>query len=261
MMIALNEGPAATIPLACVCGVELYEELARALEPERRVLGAYIPMDLDVPLETAAVSLDVPRLAARYIDMLLSDVPRGPYALGGYSFGGLIAYEMAQLLRARGEQVALVALFDCIMSRARPRLTVGERVSAHVGRLRRSPARFVSHVVEHARERMGLATRPPPDTSEDHDHHYAIVMRATAAYEAIAKPYDGPVAIWRADGGSQEARLAPDLGWSGLVPKDTPVHTISAEHVTVLRSPNAELIAREIGAHLARFDPPATVAS
>ena len=36
----------------------------------------------------------------------------GPYRIGGYSFGGLVAYEMAQQLEAQGESVALLALFD-----------------------------------------------------------------------------------------------------------------------------------------------------
>src|SRR5437773_3104337 len=38
--------------------------------------------------------------------------PEGPYYVCGASFGGLLAYETAQQLKARGQEVALLALFD-----------------------------------------------------------------------------------------------------------------------------------------------------
>jgi thioesterase domain-containing protein len=259
MMVPLNRGPAAALPLVCVCGVDLYAELARALEPDRRVLAAFVPMDLDVPIEVAGVALAMPRIAARYLELLRSSAPRGPYAIAGYSFGGLIAYEMAQQLRARGEEVVLLALFDSVLPRARPRPTLEERVSAHLDRLRESPGRFASHLLRQARRRIGLA--PPTRESAD-DHRYAVVMGATAAYEASAKPYGGPVVIWRAlYAGRRPVRTAPDLGWSGLVPADTPVHPVPAEHVTLLDAPHAARIASELRAHLARLDPPASAAS
>jgi acetoacetyl-CoA synthetase len=51
-------------------------------------------------------------MATAYIAEIRALQPEGPYALAGYSFGGLIAYEMACELRARGEQVDLLALFE-----------------------------------------------------------------------------------------------------------------------------------------------------
>jgi thioesterase domain-containing protein len=38
--------------------------------------------------------------------------PHGPYYLAGYCLGGMVAYQMARLLRHGGEEVALVALLD-----------------------------------------------------------------------------------------------------------------------------------------------------
>jgi amino acid adenylation domain-containing protein len=51
-------------------------------------------------------------MAAYYIDLVRSVQPQGPYCLGGHSFGGIVAYEMAQQLSTAGEQVALVAMID-----------------------------------------------------------------------------------------------------------------------------------------------------
>lgn len=39
--------------------------------------------------------------------------PRGPYNLGGYCYGGLVAFEMARMLEQSGETVATLVLLDC----------------------------------------------------------------------------------------------------------------------------------------------------
>jgi thioesterase domain-containing protein/acyl carrier protein len=50
--------------------------------------------------------------AARYLTAIRAVQPEGPYLLGGYSFGGLVAYELAQQLRAQGQRVNLLAMLD-----------------------------------------------------------------------------------------------------------------------------------------------------
>jgi thioesterase domain-containing protein len=59
-------------------------------------------------LETTTVE----ELARRYFVALRSFQPHGPYYLGGYCFGGYVAYEMARLAHEQGEEVALLALID-----------------------------------------------------------------------------------------------------------------------------------------------------
>ena len=51
-------------------------------------------------------------MAAAYLAALRTAQSAGPYLLGGWSFGGLVAYEMACHLTAQGHQVGLLALFD-----------------------------------------------------------------------------------------------------------------------------------------------------
>jgi amino acid adenylation domain-containing protein len=55
---------------------------------------------------------DVEEMAAFYIKELIVVQPNGPYFLGGSSFGGAVAFEMAHQLKALGKEVAFVALFD-----------------------------------------------------------------------------------------------------------------------------------------------------
>jgi amino acid adenylation domain-containing protein len=58
----------------------------------------------------------VEAMAAEYLREVKARQPEGPYNLCGYSFGGLVAFEMARRLRESGDEVALVGLFDTMMS-------------------------------------------------------------------------------------------------------------------------------------------------
>ena len=51
-------------------------------------------------------------IAAHYLREVRSEYPHGPYLLGGYSFGAVVAFEMAHQLRRAGEQVDVLFLLD-----------------------------------------------------------------------------------------------------------------------------------------------------
>lgn len=54
----------------------------------------------------------IPEMAAYYVQAVRQVQPHGPYLLGGYCLGGVIAYEMACQLQALGEATALLAIID-----------------------------------------------------------------------------------------------------------------------------------------------------
>ncbi|MCI0752657.1 acetoacetate--CoA ligase [Teichococcus vastitatis] len=58
-------------------------------------------------------------MAADYIRVMRTQQPQGPYTIGGYSFGGLVALEMAQQLRAAGETVEQLIIMDAMVHPAR----------------------------------------------------------------------------------------------------------------------------------------------
>ncbi|UUF14006.1 MULTISPECIES: non-ribosomal peptide synthetase [Flavobacterium] len=51
-------------------------------------------------------------MAAHYIDAIIKVNPKGPYALAGFSFGGIVAFEMTRQLKEQGRKVSLTALLD-----------------------------------------------------------------------------------------------------------------------------------------------------
>ncbi|HZK72838.1 MAG TPA: thioesterase domain-containing protein, partial [Clostridia bacterium] len=86
----------------------LYYPLAHRLAPDRPLYGlqAVGLYGREAPQTT------IPAMAARYLEEVKTVQPRGPYCIGGYCFGGLVAYEMAVQLRSRGENVELLAMFN-----------------------------------------------------------------------------------------------------------------------------------------------------
>ena len=83
----------------------------------------------------------VEAMAADYLKEIKVRQPNGPYYLCGYSFGGLVAFEMARRLSESGNEVGFVGLFDTMMSPMRWQLRawvsiVGRRIVRLAGNLR-----------------------------------------------------------------------------------------------------------------------------
>lgn len=75
-----------------------------------------------IELPEARHSPTIEAVAARYVSLIQTIDPEGPYLLGGYCNGGVIAYEMARQLIAQGSQVDLLFLIDAELVPARLRL-------------------------------------------------------------------------------------------------------------------------------------------
>ena len=99
-------------PIFCVHGgggtVLFYQFLASHLLG-RHPVYAFQLIDRDI---RQPGGFTVESLAARYVDELLRERPQGPYVLMGFSFGGLVAFEMTKVLQTKGVQVILLALLD-----------------------------------------------------------------------------------------------------------------------------------------------------
>jgi thioesterase domain-containing protein/acyl carrier protein len=112
-----------------------------------------------VPGETPHTRVE--SMAADYLEEIKTRQPHGPYFVCGYSFGGLVAFEIARQLQRAGDEVRFVGLFDTIMSPARWPLRVwGSVVGWHIRRLPRAVrgARFRT-VSDSAQSAAPLAIR------------------------------------------------------------------------------------------------------
>jgi len=88
--------------------VLIFNELAQKLDKDQPVYGLQ-SRGLN-GVEEPHDSID--EMAADYISEIVASNPEGPYALAGFSYGGIVAYEMARQLKAQGRKVKILAQFD-----------------------------------------------------------------------------------------------------------------------------------------------------
>jgi amino acid adenylation domain-containing protein len=222
---------------------------------------------------------DVVAMAAYYVDIVRRVQPRGPYALGGLCFGGIIAFEMAQQLQAKGETVALVALLDSGIGLNVDRFQWWWRFfqnlpwdfrSWMIGSLQLTGAQWLEVVkiktavakgqVEGIFRLSAGGCQPNDipaglkrlgDVFQFSDRHQRV---ARAQYRALRnyKPqrYTGRLTLFR-------ARMQPFFsshdahkGWSRVAAGGVNVKNIPGNHLGMLQEPHVQVLARELSACL-----------
>ncbi len=140
--------------------------VANALDPAQPVY-AVAPVPATSELELATID----GMAKLHLDDVRQIQPAGPYRLGGFCVGGLVAYEMARRLRAAGEQVDLLLLVDAgaphpfgrtlnLLTDAAGRLAAGD-AHARIDRIAYLKARVALYAELPLRERIAMIARYP----------------------------------------------------------------------------------------------------
>jgi thioesterase domain-containing protein len=230
--------------LYLLVGVELYRGLARQLAGHYSVYGVYVARE-SLMVEEGAESPSLEELAEDYVRVLQEHQPRGPYRIGGVSFGGILAYEVAQRLRARGEVVEHVLLLDALL----PRKPGWRGVLGAVRRLASLPRRdFVRVVRQRILARLSRAVdlrdaRFEPRAFKDEQIRALDALRgraywkAAAAYMRSIRPYEGPVTLVVAGLRLAADPLAePACGWRGIA-LNLHVHRVETQHLSMLEDP------------------------
>ena len=130
--------------------VLIFKDLAKRLGPDQPFYGLQaLWLNGDQARPTR-----VEEMAAHYLKEIQTLQPEGPYFLGGYCYGGKVAFEMAQQLYAQGQEVALLVMLDAYAPGYPQRLPwvqrqVIQRVNFHVGNLRRlEPKEWLNYLLE-----------------------------------------------------------------------------------------------------------------
>jgi amino acid adenylation domain-containing protein len=238
-----------------------YLELARHLAPEQPVYAFQSPEERSLPAT-------VEEMAARYVRELRRIQPEGPYRLGGWSLGGLIAFEMARQLAGAGQEVDLVALIDTLPPAAEPGppATDGELVAWFAQDLARLLGHDAAVVPEElleelpAREKLERVARLAHATGllpEDFGVAQLEPMLATFAANLqagrafVRRPYAGRVALYLSEG--TLAEHGPEVldGWERSALGGVEVSTLPGDHYGLLRGPQVARLAGELTARLA----------
>jgi thioesterase domain-containing protein/acyl carrier protein len=226
----------------------------------------------------------IEEMAAHYVEDLVAFQPSGPYCLGGYCFGGNVAYEMARQLRAQGHPVALLVLFNSMppnssyfKARWTPRLALRFMQNSwawlvyfrqwrpeqrrdffrrKARLLKKNTSRWLSLPL--FGEKAGLRPGPPKIEAQDW-----LDLSTYAEYERklwdihirnlrdyLPKPYAGHVTLFRTRVHPFFCSFDPTFGWAELAQDGVTVKIVPGGHESILEEPNVQVLARELAACL-----------
>lgn len=246
-------------PLFLFEGVSIYHPLIPYLGLDQPIYGliAVVKDGVNGPVN------QVEAIADYYINELVKVQPEGPYYLGGLSFGGIVAFEVAQKLAAKGQETALLVMFDSMLPSAYKPLPIQQRLRFHVQKIAKQGIGYiVSSVVDKittvtdkmtmlARKTIGRDNKvKEPTESMSYTTDYLIrekiIDLAERAY--APKPYAGKVVMFRAQDSQDGVSviLDPDLGWKPYLKDGLTIYDVPGDHLSILLEPNVGAIGNRI---------------
>ncbi|MFK7999805.1 MAG: amino acid adenylation domain-containing protein [Polyangiales bacterium] len=236
----------------------LFTPLAECLGPDQPVVG------LAVALREEGARTEVVDVAGGYVDEIMRYAPEGPIAIGAVSLGGLVAFEVAHELRARGREVGLVALFDALAPGSLDSVGLRQRIRLHAREIIRSGGityfkeKAMSRVIR-ARElfdRVQLRVKRTlgVEVGEELRILEFIDDNASAAHMYMMRPYPGKLTLFRAtqDIFYSKAYKESALGWRAHA-DDVDVIDVPGDHLSMLLPPHAATLAEHLDAELRRL--------
>ncbi|MEY5037316.1 MAG: hypothetical protein RL472_422, partial [Pseudomonadota bacterium] len=194
---------------------------------------------------------NVERTAQLYFDEIQTFHPEGPVGLVAVSMAAYFAFELAQLLRAAGREVRVLAVLDAVGPAGRPPLVGRAKLRAHWQQVRQhGPWHFVQvlkNKLDRYREHRE-ALRAMPDQINPLN---LIAANVCAVEFYRPQPYGGPLTVFRADRSfwdSPEA-LSSALGWISVAQGGLQMFDLPGTHLSILGAGNVDVLA----GHLTRL--------
>jgi thioesterase domain-containing protein/aryl carrier-like protein len=211
----------------------------------------------------------VEEMARHYLGEIRAIQPRGPYYVGGFSFGGLVAYELARQLEQEGSSVGMVALVDMECPIFEGRSIFKERMpkddASLLAEAGLNMGTFYRDQPEKRRELEGLASHALIDQVLDHlrvgsawrenaRRVFTILLHSSRALrDYVPCPYNGRVTVFRATegrGSAEYAHLLPVshdkpeamLAWNHFAAGGVELVDVPGDHITMLAEPHVRVL-------------------
>jgi len=218
--------------------VIIYRDLARHLGADQPLYGLQA-QGLDGKQSCLTT---VEEMASHYLAAIRTIQPEGPYLLGGLSFGGTVAFEMARQLQSKGQQVDLLALLDTFPGKYEPAASL-------LIKLGKMPARdqldYISRKTgQYARNwkrRIDRMFLPQALKNVRRGIHQAGTQYAP-------RPYSGDITLFRASEKSLRGVHDAYAGWRELAEGKLEVVEIPGGHVSMLSEPQVAVLAERLKA-------------
>ncbi|MEM7718543.1 MAG: SDR family NAD(P)-dependent oxidoreductase, partial [Pseudomonadota bacterium] len=233
--------------------------LAQSIGQERPIYG----VQAKGLLGGDAPHCDLRQAARDYIAEIRQVRPKGPYLLGGFSGGGLTAYEMAHQLRQDDDEVAALILLDTPLPQRMP-LTRADKVGVHWLRFKEYRHRYLWHWVKR-RIQWEVDSRKAvaPENSPVEFHNTAIeqaFLEAIGAYQVL--PWSGPITLFRPKLDlkyevrpgrfiNSARELVDEANFWRPHAENLKVVEVPGDHDTMVLEPNVRVLAKALKAILA----------
>jgi amino acid adenylation domain-containing protein len=212
-------------------------------------------------------------MAAYYIEAIQSIQPKGPYLLGGHSFGGLVAFEMATQLHKQGYEVALLALFDS----GEPGYITNELDFDNVddaGSLNMIASRFESiygkslnvssetlkvldplEQLNYFKQQLQMVNLLPPDVGIKQLQGIMQVFKTNDRSASVYMPqavYPAQITYFQAseidavNNANSEILDEAELGWNKFSSQPLDIHLVPGDHITMLNEPHVQVLAQQL---------------
>ena len=221
---------------------------ASSLE-EIALLAKHLPQEQPVYLLESGYTLEkttnnIKAIAARHVEDICRVQPKEPYLLAGYSWGAIVAYEIAQQLQAQSKEVALLALLD----RDGPQATYRyyQRIVHyfkynwyHLSSL--TPGQQMSYL--HLKVKRFLYRLSTPRTN-----HQAMPTDSFGQNrkQYVPQPYFGQVTLFLNSENSLRRFLFPRGGWDKQVIPKLNCHVVPGDHHSLLKEPYVQVLAEKL---------------
>jgi thioesterase domain-containing protein len=209
---------------------------------------------------------EVEAIAEHCLEEIKKIQPQGPYLLGGYCLGGLVAFEIAQRLLAEGQEIEYLGLIETYLPgslRRKPKLgTSGLLRSAAGYGLRNRPGRGLVRDAAWAFKKVflkccsavwyricGLAQGYYDKRNRAVPRFFRNEMVALNLAQSSyrPKPYPGAVYIFKAATTSPWLEIEPSLGWSEFVRGEIRTREVPGDHTSMYEDPQVTEFARLVG--------------
>ncbi|HLY69273.1 MAG TPA: amino acid adenylation domain-containing protein [Puia sp.] len=236
--------------------VMVFNDVAKRMDPDQPVYGLQARgLNGEDPFDT------MEDIASYYISEIVAQNPNGPYCLAGYSFGGIVAFEMAKQFIKMGKEVKMLALFDTHIANEDYFLSSASKMKRKILRQLPKMAFILTSLAKHPKatiryqvdffqskvrkilEKIGLMK--PRESAEQSFSVYADMINEKHDYAYMnykMTPYDGVLDLFRVRTRLYYLDDPEYLGWKSYSKKII-IHEIDGDHKTFLIPPNDEGLA------------------
>jgi amino acid adenylation domain-containing protein len=203
---------------------------------------------------------DMTEIARHYIREILEQNPDGPYAVGGYSFGGYIAIEMRRQLEAMGKEVKLLAIFDTnaeasILYAADWSIKLPMKLKRQFPKLIfftkcffKRPITTIKYQWEYVKnlgKKIGLIKTP--QATGIYINLNRIQEKHLAAFKKYnLEPFDGKIHLFRAIHRLYFVGDSEYLGWKDYAKQGVIIYEVPGDHKTMFQEPHAKKLAASL---------------